>query len=136
MEHFSGFVGWIGLLSFSCVALCGLLLKFGKLKATRSSMAGIHRIATLLTCCSVPLHYATAENRPSFLLLLGIWLISIPVVTFLFNAAGRIRSVMNYKLMAVPLLAIGLFFGHLAIPDEGHGGHHENSAGYEHSDRD
>jgi hypothetical protein len=45
--------------------------------------------------------------------------------------------VMNFKLLAVPLLAMGLFFGHLAIPDDnGHDGHHENSAGYEHSDRD
>jgi len=118
MEDLSEFLGWVNLFLFSLVILLGLWLRFGKLREPRKMVALAHRIFTVLAIVSVFVHFLTVEDKPVVLVLLGIAAISVPLLTIILKRMKKLSLAINSKLVLVPLLAIGLFVGHL-ISDEG-----------------
>lgn len=115
MEDFSEFLGWLNVALFSLVVVLGLLLRFGKLKASRKAVSLAHLTCTGLAVASVLAHFWVVEARPWVLIALGIVVLTLPVVTFILKRMKKLKWAVNFKLAAVPVLALGLWVGHLTV---------------------
>lgn len=118
MEDLSEFLGWSNLVLFSFVVLLGLLLRFGKLKGARKMVSLAHRILTALAIGSAITHFLTVEDKPFLLVLLGLATLAVPLMTIVLKRIKKLSLAISIKLVLVPLVAIGLFAGHLGNDED------------------
>jgi hypothetical protein len=90
-------------------------------------VAAAHRIVTVLAVASLLAHFLTVEDKPLLLIVLSLAAVVIPVGTMVLKRMKKLSFAITAKLVLVPLLAIGLFAGHLGKGEGNENGRGESS---------
>jgi hypothetical protein len=112
MEESSEFFGWLTVFFFFLVVIGGLLLRFGKLREYRKTIAQLHKVTSFLAIGTLSLHFLLISKRPLALILAGLGIIMIPILTIALKRSKKQRQAITIKLVLIPVLAFVLVSGH------------------------